>query len=111
MKIHHALRAAVTSVAVIGAAFGGVAAQAAPTEYIESSAMAHVVADDVHVAASSEAAEARRIVGVAKALAAGFEAANAPRAAGDVARLASVLGFAAETPLGSQEVEAAYFDR
>jgi hypothetical protein len=84
-------------------------AQAAPVSYQQSSAMAEVVANEASMSPSE--ADPRGFVGVAKALAAGFKAASAPQAAGNVARLASVLGFAAEAPQGSPQVEAAYFDR
>lgn len=85
-------------------------AQAAKASYEKSSAMAEVVANQGAPSMISEP-EQRGVVGVAKALAAGFKAASAPQAAGNVARLASILGFAADTPQPSAQLESAYFDR
>jgi len=111
MNVRCALGVALPTAVVIGAILVAGPAQASTQEYVESSAMARVVADDGGVSASSRDAEPRRIVGVAKALASGFKAANAPKAVADAACLASILGSAAEAPLGSHAVEAAYFDR
>lgn len=100
------------AVVVAGTVAFAAPAQAVPTSYKQSSAMAEVVANGGSTTTTSSGeAEPRGVVGVAKALAAGFKAATAPQAAGNVARLASVLGFAAEAPQGSPQVEAAYFDR
>ncbi|GAA3342566.1 hypothetical protein GCM10017714_31490 [Curtobacterium pusillum] len=110
MKFKGKFAASAAAVAVGGGFLLAAPAHAAPTSYEQSSAMAEVVA---HGAASSTSAdpEERGVVGVAKALAAGFKAATAPQAAGNVARLASVLGFAAEAPQSSAQLESAYFDR
>jgi len=104
------LVATAAAVVIAGTVVLAAPAQAAPGSYQQSSAMAEVVANGGSTTSSAEA-EPRGVVGVAKALAAGFKAATAPQAAGNVARLASVLGFAAEAPQGSPQVEAAYFDR
>lgn len=92
------------------AAVGTLAAPAQADSYRETSAMAQAVELDSAEAAASGASP-RGVGGVAKALWAGFKAAHAPRAAGNLAHLASVLGYAADTPHGSSEAEAAYFDR
>lgn len=92
---------------------GAIVALAAPAEadsYSETSAMAQAVKVGSSQTAAAEASP-RGVGGVAKALWAGFKAAHAPRAAGNVARMASVLGYAADTPQGSSEAEKAYFDR
>lgn len=94
-------------------AAGAVVALAAPAQadsYRETSAMAQAVEMDSSATAASDASP-RGVGGVAKALWAGFKAAHAPRAAGNLAHMASVLGYAAETPHGSSAAEAAYFDR
>ncbi|ROP61482.1 hypothetical protein [Curtobacterium sp. PhB115] len=85
-------------------------AQAAQASYEQSSAMAEVVANPGASSMTSEP-EQRGVVGVAKALAAGFKAATAPQAAGNVARLASILGSVVEAPQSSAQLESAYFDR
>jgi len=111
MKTRHALTSMAAAAAIAGTILLTNPAQTAPTTtYEQSSAMAGVVALDAAPTASFDG-EQRRIVGVAKALAAGFKAATAPQAAGNVARLASILGFAADTPRTSAQVESAYFDR
>lgn len=110
MKFRTKLAASAAAVAIGGSAFLAAPANAAPGSYEQSSAMASVVANGGAPSPAGEP-EQRGVVGVAKALAAGFKAASAPQAAGNVARLASVLGFAAEAPKSSAEVESAYFDR
>ena len=110
MKFKTKLVASAAAFAVVGTFLLAAPAQAAPTSYEQSSAMAEVVEHGEAPSTSSEP-EQRGVVGVAKALAAGFKAAAAPQAAGNVARLASILGFAAEAPQSSEQLESAYFDR
>ncbi|PZE58458.1 hypothetical protein DEJ24_10305 [Curtobacterium sp. MCPF17_001] len=110
MKFRTKLIASAAVVAVGGTFLLTAPAQAAQGSYEQSSAMAEVVANHGASSMASEP-EQRGVVGVAKALAAGFKAANAPRAAGNVARLASILGFAAEARQPSAQLESAYFDR
>ncbi|MBT1632741.1 MULTISPECIES: hypothetical protein [Curtobacterium] len=110
MKLNTKLAGSAAAI-VIGSTFLLAApAQAAQTSYEQSSAMAEVVANQGAQSMDSQP-EQRGVVGVAKALAAGFKAATAPQAAGNVARLASILGFAAEAPQPSAQLESAYFDR
>lgn len=110
MKFKSNLAAFAVAIAVGGTFLLAAPAQAAQGSYEQSSAMAEVVAN--HGASSMPPeSEQRGVVGVAKALAAGFKAASAPQAAGNVARLASILGFAAEAPQPSAQLESAYFDR
>lgn len=110
MKFKTKLAASAGALAIGGMFLIAAPAQAAQTPYEQSSAMAEVVAN--HGASSmASGPEQRGVVGVAKALAAGFKAAAAPRAAGNVAHLASILGFAAEAPQPSAPLESAYFDR
>lgn len=110
MKFKATLAASAAAVAVFGTFLIAAPAHAAPAPYERSSAMAEVVAER-RASPLVAAPEQRGLVGVAKALAAGFKAANAPQAAGNVARLASILGFAAAAPQPSAELESAYFDR
>ena len=110
MKFKTKLAASVSALAVGGVLLLAAPAQAAQTSYEQSSAMAEVVANHGSSSMGAEP-EQRGVVGVAKALAAGFKAATAPQAAGNVARLASILGFAAESPQPSAQLESAYFDR
>lgn len=110
MKFRTKFAVSAAAVAIGGAAFLAAPANAASGSYEQASAMATVVAKGGSTSSAGEP-EQRGVVGVAKALAAGFKAASAPQAAGNVARLASVLGFAAEAPQGSTELESAYFDR
>jgi hypothetical protein len=110
MKFETRLAASAAAFAVGGTFLIAAPAQAAQTSYEQSSAMAEVVANHGASSMASEP-EQRGVVGVAKALAAGFKAATAPQAAGNVARLASILGFAAGAPQPSAPLESAYFDR
>jgi len=110
MKFKTQVAAAAAAIAIGGTVMLAAPAQAAQTSYEQSSAMAEVVANHGAASMASEP-EQRGVVGVAKALAAGFKAATAPQAAGNVARLASILGFAADAPQPSAQLESAYFDR
>jgi hypothetical protein len=104
------LAASAAAAAVGGTLLLAAPVQAAPTSYEQSSAMAVVVTSSGPLSTTPER-EQRGVVGVVKALAAGFKAASAPQAVGNVARLASILGFAASAPERSTQLESAYFDR
>lgn len=111
MKHQRKIIAGTAAALVAGAALMAAPAQAATASYAQTSAMADVVASDRVTTAATEQKDPKAVVGVAKALAAGFKAAQAPQAAGNVARLASILGSVSEAPAQSPAVEAAYFDR
>lgn len=110
MKFKTKLAGSAAAILIGGTLLLAAPAQAAHASYEQSSAMAEVVANQGASSMSSQP-EQRGVLGVAKALAAGFKAASAPQAAGNVARLASILGFAADAPQPSAQLESAYFDR
>jgi hypothetical protein len=111
MKHQRKLIAGTAAALVAGAALIAAPAHATTSSYERTSAMSHVVSSELATSATTDQKDPKAVVGVAKALAAGFKAAQAPQAAGNVARLASILGSVSEAPAQSPAVEAAYFDR
>jgi hypothetical protein len=111
MKKNQKIGSCLVVAMVFGGVLAGTPANAAPTSYEQSSAMSGVLNDPASTESGADEMAPQGVVGVARAMAIGFKAAKAPQAVGNMARLASVLGFMSATPINSPDVETAYFDR